>query len=124
MRTRFALWGAICCAGLLLTLLIVPSVSVATSDQSPPKQVPTVPPRTPASPQPTAIIYPLSTPGAWCAPWGDANRDNCVNIYDLVLLSLWYGQRGSVPATLDLNADGVIDIFDLVIVTICFNQCR
>lgn len=124
MRRGFVLLGATCVAGLLLVSLVLPSVSVATSDQLAPKQVPTVPPRTPASPQPTVIIYPLPTPGAWCAPWGDANGDNCVNIYDLVLLSQWYGRRGDVPVALDLNADGAIDIFDLVIVTICFNQCR
>ncbi len=121
VKTRFALWGAALGTGLLLILFIVPSVSVATSDQSPPKQVPTVPPRTPVS-QPTTV-FPLSTPSAACVWWGDINKDNCVNIFDLVIISRWYGRRGS-GMPVDVNADGVIDIYDLVIVTTCFSKCR
>ena len=45
--------------------------------------------------------------------FGDINRDGVVNIRDLILVSLRFGQRGQNSA--DVNADGIVDIVDLVL---------
>ncbi|MBM3239654.1 hypothetical protein FJZ31_25485 [Candidatus Poribacteria bacterium] len=45
-------------------------------------------------------------------PW-DVNRDNKVDIADLVLVKIHFGEEGSDA---DVNSDGVVDILDLVLV--------
>ena len=45
---------------------------------------------------------------------GDINRDGVVNIQDLVIVSVRFGQTGQNSA--DLNGDGLVDIVDLALV--------
>ena len=50
----------------------------------------------------------------------DVNRDDVVNIQDLVLVSGQLGKTGEdIPA--DVNRDGVVNILDLVFVAGAFN---
>ena len=51
---------------------------------------------------------------------GDINRDSVVNIQDLVIVSVHFGQRGQNGA--DLNGDGLVDIVDLVLVAAAFTD--
>ncbi len=48
---------------------------------------------------------------------GDANRDNRVDLFDLVLVSSTYGTVPPADLRADINADGRIDLFDLVLVS-------
>ncbi len=55
---------------------------------------------------------------------GDVNGDNCVNIFDLVIVASWFS-LGSPPApdAVDINDDGVVNIFDLTITASNFSRC-
>ena len=44
----------------------------------------------------------------------DVNRDGVVDLNDLVIISLRYGQTGNNPA--DVNGDGVVNVDDLILV--------
>ncbi len=50
---------------------------------------------------------------------GDLNRDGVVNIQDLVIVSVHFGQRGQNSA--DVNGDHLVDIVDLVLVASAVN---
>ena len=50
--------------------------------------------------------------------FGDINRDSIVNIQDLMIISVRFGQRGQNSA--DLNGDGLVDIVDLVLAANAF----
>ncbi len=55
----------------------------------------------------------------------DLNRDEAVDIFDLVMVALAFGTSQGEQAyddALDLNDDGTIDIFDLVLVGRCFGE--
>ncbi len=51
---------------------------------------------------------------------GDINRDGVVDILDLTIVSVRFGQRGQNSA--DLNDDGLVDIVDLVLVASAFSE--
>lgn len=79
--------------------------------------------------------YPKQTPlgvlGGWtevdftvvgCA--GDASGDRIVDVTDLVLVVLFWGECGSPPGVCpDVNADGIVDVADLVEVIINWGPC-
>ncbi len=48
---------------------------------------------------------------------GDANHDDRVDLFDLVLVSSTYGTVPPADVRSDINADGRIDLFDLVLVS-------
>lgn len=55
---------------------------------------------------------------------GDVNADNCVNIFDLVMVATWFSQTSPpAPETVDINDDGVVNIFDLTITASNFTRC-
>ncbi|MDE0086508.1 MAG: dockerin type I domain-containing protein, partial [Candidatus Poribacteria bacterium] len=58
----------------------------------------------------------------WSVGWpaADVNRDNTVNILDLVLVAGAFGQTGENEA--DVNGDGVVDIRDLVLIAGAFGE--
>lgn len=62
----------------------------------------------------------LGTPGYRLRLIGDLNRDNVVNILDLVLVASKFGDSSVQEA--DLNGDGLINILDLVIVANSFGS--
>ena len=51
---------------------------------------------------------------------GDINRDGVVDILDLTIVSVRFGERGENSA--DLNGDGLVDIVDLVLVANEFGE--
>ena len=51
---------------------------------------------------------------------GDINRDGVVDILDLTIVSVRFGERGENSA--DLNGDGLVDIVDLVLVAAAFSE--
>ena len=51
---------------------------------------------------------------------GDVNRDGVVNILDLVIVAISFGQSGQNSA--DVNGDGVVNIQDLVLVAEAFGN--
>ena len=57
----------------------------------------------------------------WSVGWpaADINRDNIVNILDLVLVANEFGQVGENDA--DVNGDGIVNILDLVAVAAAFS---
>lgn len=58
----------------------------------------------------------------WSVGWpaADINRDNRVNILDLVLVANEFGQVGENEA--DVNGDGIVNILDLVAVAAAFGE--
>ena len=58
----------------------------------------------------------------WSVGWpaADVNRDDKVNIQDLVIIASEVGQIGETDA--DVNGDGIVDIRDLVIVAGAFGE--
>ncbi|HLF26587.1 MAG TPA: hypothetical protein VJG32_09630 [Anaerolineae bacterium] len=55
---------------------------------------------------------------------GDANSDNCVNIFDLVTIASWFSQSSPpAPPAVDINDDGFVSIFDLTIAASNFLRC-
>ena len=58
----------------------------------------------------------------WSVGWpaADVNRDDKVNILDLVLVAGAFGQTGENEA--DVNGDGIVDIRDLVLVAGAFGE--
>ena len=58
----------------------------------------------------------------WSAGWpaADLNRDDTVNILDLVLVAGAFGQTGENEA--DVNGDGIVNILDLVAVAAAFGE--
>ena len=59
--------------------------------------------------------YGRSPPPQWIPLlFGDVNRDNVVNILDLVFIGSHFGQTGQEDA--DVNGDGIVNILDLVAV--------
>ena len=58
----------------------------------------------------------------WRVGWvaADVNRDDKVNIQDLVIIAGEVGQIGETDA--DVNGDGIVDIRDLVIVAGAFGE--
>ena len=50
----------------------------------------------------------------------DANQDGVVNIFDLVLIAVRFGQSG--PNAADVNGDGVVNVLDLIKVAGALNQ--
>lgn len=51
---------------------------------------------------------------------GDVNLDNCVNIFDLVMMAAWLNGSNTL---VDINDDGIVNIFDLTLAVGSFNQC-
>ena len=47
---------------------------------------------------------------------GDVNRDEVVNILDLILVARQLGKRVPANSSVDINGDGVVNIFDLTLV--------
>ena len=50
----------------------------------------------------------------------DVNRDGVVDLNDLVIISLRYGQTGNIPA--DVNGDGVVNVHDLILVAAVIDE--
>ncbi len=48
--------------------------------------------------------------------------DNCIDIFDVVTLARFYGEKAEEDPLADLNRDGVIDFFDLVRVALFFGE--
>ena len=53
-------------------------------------------------------------------PW-DVNNDKIVDVFDLVLVGIEFGQSGENIAG-DVNGDGVVDVFDLILVAWHFGE--
>jgi hypothetical protein len=51
---------------------------------------------------------------------GDVNLDNCVNIFDLVMMAAWLGKTNALN---DINDDNIVDIYDLTLAVGSFNKC-
>ena len=73
---------------------------------------------TPAMPivEPSQTVTSVSEPAQLA---GDLNADGVVNIQDLVLVALQFGQTGQHTA--DINEDGVVNIQDLVLIAGAFD---
>ena len=56
----------------------------------------------------SAVVHILGSPG-----W-DTNRDNVIDISDLVLVGLHFGERPVLEPSADVNEDGSVDILDMV----------
>ncbi len=52
--------------------------------------------------------------GAFLA--SDVNRDGQVNVFDLILVSQYFGEDASANAQFDVNGDGTINVLDLIVV--------
>lgn len=70
----------------------------------------------PAGPHETTIVIEgqLAT--------GDVNRDEQVNITDLVLVSQQLGKRVPTGSAVDLNGDGIVNMLDLLVVAQAINS--
>ncbi len=53
-------------------------------------------------------------------PSWDVNKDGVINILDLTLVAVNFGQAGDIPA--DVNGDNVVNILDLTLVAIHFGE--
>jgi len=62
--------------------------------------------------------------GATTLRGGDINGDNCVNIFDMVMIASVFGTSGFSPLDpKDINDDGVVNIFDLTVAASNFGRC-
>ncbi len=59
-------------------------------------------------------------PAVSFSPW-DVNRDGVVNILDLILAVLHFGQVGTQLAG-DVNGDGKVDVFDLILISVNLSE--
>jgi micrococcal nuclease len=65
---------------------------------------------------------PASAQTSQCRP--DVNLDGEVNLFDLVVISRFYGSYASPGSQEDTNLDGKVDIFDLVCISINMRPCN
>jgi hypothetical protein len=72
-------------------------------------------------------IY-LATSSVYIGPTvlrgGDVNRDQCVNVFDLVAISAWSNHTAPpAPDDVDINDDGWVNVFDLTLASTNFGWC-